>query len=348
MDTVVSLLDTVKVLGINASVRSNRIRRFSEKTFRGYYITRALMVLRNVGLLKAFERQGAVSISDFAQRNNLDIHILSSLCDYLYGLGILNRRGDSYAFSPRKSVAVEAIKGPFLAICAYQDVFQELEGLLHKDKVYGVDVNRRLTEVSVGSGAAGKLLIFPMAAELLVRHGFTKVLDLACGDGTFLIDLCERQPSISGYGLDISAGAIDEGRQIIQSKGLQDRLELLVEDIFQTQNIAGRFSDVKAITCIYALHEFLSDDQQQMLTLLRGLRSSFPNAALVVGEVIYHTPDELHKRPGWALEVQLFHDLSGQRLATREQWTDLFRRAGYTDVQDEYMAFARTALFVAR
>jgi SAM-dependent methyltransferase len=345
---VVSLLDTVKVLGLNASVRSNRIRRFSEKTFRGYYITRALMVLRNVGLLEAFERQGAVSISDFAQRNNLDIRILSALCDYLYGLGILTRHGDSYALNPRRPAATEAIVGPFLSIVAYQDVFQELEGLLRKDKVYGVDVNRRLTEVSVGSGAVGKLLIFPMAAELLVRHGFTRILDLACGDGTFLIDVCERQPIISGYGLDISAGAIEQGRQIIQRKGLQDRLQLFVEDIFQTQNIAGRLGDVDAITCIYALHEFLSDDQQQMLRLLTGLRASFPNAALVVGEVIHHTPDELRKRPGWALEVQLFHDLSDQRLATRELWMDLFRRAGYSDVQDEYMAFARTALFIAR
>jgi SAM-dependent methyltransferase len=345
---MVSLFDTVKVLGINASVRSNRIRRFSEKTFRGYYATRALMALTNVGLIEAFQRQGAVNIADFAQRKSLDLQVLTSLCNYLYGLGILSRRGDSYALNSRRPAAIEAIVGPFLSIIAYQDVFHDLEGLLSKDKAYGVDINRRLTEVSVGSGAVGKLLIFPMAADLLVRHGFTKILDLACGDGTFLIDLCERQPAISGYGLDISAGAVEEGRQIIQRKGLQDRIELFVEDIFHTESIAGRLRDVKAITCIYALHEFLSDDQQQMLTLLKGLRSSFPNAALVVGEVIYHTPEELHKRPGWALEVQLFHDLSGQRLATREQWMDLFRRAGYTDMQDEYMEFARTALFVAR
>lgn len=344
-DRVVSLLDTIRILGLGAALRANRIRRFSQEQLKGFYTTRAIIALYNVGMLDEMSGQGSVDLDAFAESHALDATALRSLCDYLYAVNVLKRHGNRYAVDRRNPAVAATLNGPFLSVYAYQDVFHNLEALLRKEKTYGVDVTRQGELVARGSGAAARLLAFPLVADVLARNGFKRILDLCCGDATFLIDLCERRPEVTGYGVDISEEAIAFGRMLLQDHRLDKRVELVVGDVFEIDQVGAAIDGIDAATCVYALHEFLDDDRQRMLDLLGRFKSAFPGVPLVVCEVIRHTPEELRAKPGGVAEIQLWHELSGQRLNSRAQWKSLFRAAGFMNVHEDYVTAARTAVY---
>ena len=218
--------------------------------------------------------------------------------------------------------------------------------MLRKQKRYGVDIHRRSGPVASGSGEVGKFLAFPVVAELLRVRGFDRILDLGSGDGTFLIDQCKRRADVTGYGVDLAPAAVELGQQKVRQQGLEGRLTLLVGDVTDLTSVAPQIHGLHAATSIYVMHELYEGGRELVLTTFRNFKSAFPNVPLIICEVIRHSPEELREKPGGILEIQLFHDLSHQSLLTRDEWKDLFRDAGFTTVQENYLAFARTAVFV--
>lgn len=79
---------------------------------------------------------------------------------------------------------------------------------MRKEKAYGRDVKRRSDFVAKGSGDMEKWIYFPLAVDFINKNGFKKVLDLGCGDATFLTNLCESNDEVTGYGIDIAPEAI--------------------------------------------------------------------------------------------------------------------------------------------
>jgi len=55
-----------------------------------------------------------------------------------------------------------------------------------------------------------------------------------------------------------------------------------------------------------------------------------------------------NSRPGPAIEYFLFHDLSNQKPVGRDVWKQLFAEAGFKNVAEDYLSFARTAIFTIR
>ncbi len=342
---MISRLKMIKILGLGPALRANRLRRFSQDLLPGFYTTRAVIALFNVGLIDELTQKGPVDLDSFAARNNLDLHVLRSLCDYLCSVCVMKRTGTAYALDQRYRPVIDTVTGPFYSVYAYQDIFRNLEALLKKEKTYGAEVTREPEFVARGSGAVGQYLAFPLMAHVLRRNGFKRVLDLCCGDATFLIDLCRRDHDVKGYGVDIAPEAIAFAQKRVEKRGLQDRISLVAGDVFHLDAVTGHVKDIEATTCVYALHEFLTDSQDRILDLLQRYRATFPGVPLVVCEVIHHTPEELRDKPGGVAEIQLWHDLSNQRLMSREEWHALFSRAGFATVHEDYAAVARTAIF---
>jgi methylase of polypeptide subunit release factors len=146
------------------------------------------------------------------------------------------------------------LSGAFDSVYAYEDIFYHLEALLRKEREYGVDVARRSDYVAKGSGQTGKLLAFPLIVDLLNQKNLKKVLDLGCGDGSFLAHLCENNGHIKGYGLDISPEAIERGCSNLMQKALQHRAQLFVGDIFKIETMVDQLEGIEAGTAIYVLH----------------------------------------------------------------------------------------------
>ncbi len=344
---MLSQLQVMKVLGWRSVSQANQLKRLSEETIRGFYLTRALVALFNIGFLDELAAGQAVHLETFASKKNLDLNVLRVLCDYLFELKVLKRDHENYTLDAKGKTLVESLSGVFYVVYAYEDIFYCLESLLKQDKKYGVDITRRSEFVAKGSGAVGKLLAFPMVHDALQRNQYKRVLDLGCGDGTFLIDLCERDERMTGYGLDLSPEAIAAGQRKLEEKNLQGRVHLLAGDVFKLDLLADQFQGIEAATSVYVLHEFLTPagGKDRILEVLRKFKSTFPGVPLILCEVIRHTPEELREKPGGVMEIQFFHSLSNQQLATREEWRALFSEAGFTNVREDYLDFVRTAIY---
>lgn len=346
---MIELLRTIQVVGWQRMLKLARGYRLGwTGILPGFYTTRTIQALFNVGFFDEMQARGSVNLERFAQNQNLDLDILKSLCDSLYALKILKTNGANYVLDRKGQLLVEVTRGWFDGVYGYEEVFHNLEALLKKEKVYGKDVTRRSDYVASGSGEIEKWIYFPLAIDIIERHGGQKVLDLGCGDATFLRNLCERNAEVTGYGIDIAPEAIAEGQEKVRQAGLQDRIHLFVEDISRLAQAPAPLQGIDIATTFFVFHELLYDGADGVIGVLRSFRTIFPGVPLIVFEVIKPTPEEMRRRPGMAVQYFLQHDLTHQKPVSRAEWKSLFRAAGFNSIEERYLGFARTAIFILR
>jgi cyclopropane fatty-acyl-phospholipid synthase-like methyltransferase len=343
------LVNAVRLVGLSNVLKLGRAYRLGwNEMIRGSFATRTMHALLNVGLIDEFQAQGWVDLEAFARAKNLDASVLTPLCDALYSIRILKKDGTKYGLDSKGVLLVEEMRGWFEVSYGYDEIFSSLEPMLRGQKVYGKDFYRRSDYVATGSGAMGESLFFPLANQIMKQKGYKRVLDLGCGDGTFLLKLCEMDPEVSCLGIDIAPEAVEEGKQKIQQAGLQNRIQLFAEDISKIQELPEPLRKVDAATIFFILHELLDTGDDRVIDFLQSFRKVFPGVPLIVFEVIRPTAEELRRRPGITIYYKLYHALSHQRLADNEKWKSLFKKAGFDSVEERHLGFARTAIYTLR
>jgi ubiquinone/menaquinone biosynthesis C-methylase UbiE len=343
------LLKTIQVVGLQRMLKLLRAYRLGwQGIISGYYTTRTMQALFNIGFFDELQEKGTVNLKSFAERSGLDASILRSMCDSLFALSILKKSDSNYSLDSKGRILVEVARGWFDGVYGYEEVFHSLEALLRKEKVYGRDVTRRLDFIARGSGEMEKWIYFPLAIATINTKGFKKVLDLGCGEATFLRNLCESNDKVTGYGIDIAPEAISLGREKVAQAGLQDRIHLFVENISKLEKVPDPLGNVDVATTFFVLHEILFAGSDRVVELLRSFRRLFPGVPLIVFEAIRPTPEEARNRPGMAIQYVLQHDLSNQRLVSGRKWQELFKMAGFNSIEERYLPFARTGIYTLR
>ncbi len=342
------LLKTIRVLGLGRLLRLSRAHRLGWlDIISGFYTTRTMQTLFNVGFFDEIQAHGKVDVTAFAERENFDKQILGALCNSLYALRILDKNSSNYVLSPKGRTLVEVARGWFDGAYGYEEVFHVLEKLLRKEKTYGRDIYRKPDFVAKGSGEMEAWVYFPLAIDIIKQNGYHRVLDLGCGDATFLQHLCQTT-DVKGYGIDLAPQAIADGERLVAAAGLQDRIQLAVADITKLEKTPAQFQDVDAATTFFVLHEILWHGPDAVIEVLRSFRRLFPGVPFIVFEVIRPDDDEMRRRPGMMVQYLLQHELSHQKLVSSQQWREIFRAAGFTHVDEHYYGFSRTAMFILR
>jgi hypothetical protein len=159
------LLKTLQVVGVRRMLRLRRAHRLGwERIIAGFYTTRAIQALFNVGFFDALKERGTLDPAAFAAERGLDRPILEALVQALFSLGILEKKGAAYALAGKGEIAMEMSRGWFDISYGYEDVLHNLEALLRREKTYGKDVHRRTDFVAKGSGEIEDWMYFPLAA----------------------------------------------------------------------------------------------------------------------------------------------------------------------------------------
>lgn len=314
----------------------------------GYFTTRTIQALLNIGFFDALHAQIRVDVSSFARANNVDHDILQTLCNSLYALRILDRDGQTYQLTPKGQTLIEVGRGWFNAVYGYGQVYDRLEDLLNKRAVYGKDIQRRAVISARGSCEMESWVHFPVAIDLIRREGWRTVLDLGCGDATFLRHLCRDLKGARGFGIDRDPDVLEDARDATAKSGLSDRIQLALADFTDLDAAPAAFREVDVITTILVLHELLWDGPETVTKALRHIRIQFPAVPIVIVEVIRPTDEAMRRRPGMMVQYLVQHDLSHQRLIDRSRWREIFAAAGYHDVNETYYDFARMAVFTLR
>jgi SAM-dependent methyltransferase len=317
-----------------------------DEMIRGYMETTTMHALLNVGLIDELQQKESVDLGRFAAAADLDIDILRPLCDAFYCVGMFDKHGSAYALSAKGRSVVDIMRG-WLDVCyGYSEVFHSLEALLRKQKVYSKDLYRRSDFVARGSGEMENVLFFPLVNDIIIAHGYRRVLDLGCGDGTFLRKLCALNKDVECFGIDLAPAAVEEGRRSAQAAGLAHRINLFALDISRIEKASDTLSNLDVATVFFVLHELLYFGEDVLLTFLKDFRRLFPGVPLIVFEAVRPTIEELRRHPGMAVYYFLYHDLTQQRPVDAETWKELFRAAGFVSIEERNLDFARAALYI--
>jgi len=240
---------------------------------------------------------------------------------------------------------VEVLRSWFEVSYGYREIFSSLEEMLRKKKVYGQDFYRDSGFVARGSDEMENCLFFPLAIDMIARNRHKKVLDLGCGDGTFLRKLCQVNQEVTAIGIDLAPEAIADGRARAMEAGLQNRIHLFAEDICKLKQLPEPMQGLDVATIVFVLHELLYAGEQRVIDFLQSFRAILPGVPLIVCEAIRPLAEKMRRKPGMSIYYFLYHDLSNQKPASRERWHELFRRAGFQTVEERYLRFAGAAVY---
>jgi len=256
LSNTLELIKTVRILGLSHMLQMRKAKKLADKIQTGFFATRVINTLLNVGFFEEFSKREVVDIDSFAEERNFDRRILRILCDYLSILGIFKKDILGYHLDTKGKLLTEMLEGLFDILYSFEDIFHDLEPLLRKEKILGKDVAKRIYFEANGTGKAAKLLPFPIMIDVINKHNFKRVLDLGCGTATFLIELCKSNLKIKGYGVDISHEVLFYGQRQLIENSLQDRITLFEGNVLNDlEEAANRFNDVDIVTSSFVLHE---------------------------------------------------------------------------------------------
>jgi trans-aconitate methyltransferase len=339
------LLWACRVLGVRQLASLWRTRRTYLELVPGHYAARTIAALTAVGFFDELRSKQVVDAEHFAASQGLDAKMLRALADYLGALQVLAVTDGGYSLR-RKGDALAAMPGAFDLTGAYEDTLHHLEALLRRQLVYGADVRRNQRLVARASGAGGSLFSHPLVIDVIKRRGFERVLDLACGDGVFLVSLCRALDAVMCYGIDLAPEAIDDAQRRVREANFDGRIQLFTGDVLHADTIAQRLPAVDVITSLYGFEQLLTPGSERILQLLATWRQLAPQATFVICELMWRDVESLQKRRGGIAELQLVQALAGQRFATHREWMDIWRQAGFRRIEQHRLDFAHTVIYV--
>jgi len=301
----------------------------------GHTLVYLVTFFDEIGVVGRWRAGDAVDLGEVAAQQHLKPAMVTSAADYMTAYGYLRRVADTtYEVTARGK---EILEEWFYALGAqsYAPLLGNMLPIARGEKTYGFgkDVNRDLYLNTKASGGLSGRLVFPAVLEYLEKHRYGCLLDLGCGDGTFLELACRGFRDLEVVGLDQSPEVIEIARAKLAAAGFGARSSFVVGDLFQPEQFADHPGVKRAqiATIFYILHEITAAGIEPLLHFLRVWKTAFGSEKPLMVTEIYRPPrDELESFQGrGTLEILLYHDLSGQGVMPREQWYAAYETAGY-------------------
>jgi len=342
------VLNIIRLIGLPKALRVKR--RYDEALgyVRGYTTCCCLWALLETGVLDRVLEAETVAFDDLVADGGLDRHVLESIFTYLDGTGQVRMEAGRVRALPKLRRLMAEPRGFFELTYAYEPIYHRLTDMLRGEARYPDDVGRLGKYVGRGSGQLCRTLPYPVLADMLRRHGATKVLDLGCGDLALLFFACEALPALQCVGIDVDPPTVAYAREVLAASPYADRIALAEADMFDLAAVAEAHPDVDAITAVDTYHEYLAEGDAKVVGLLRSLRETFPEALLYVGEFCKQPHEKLRRRPTAFLEHHLDHDLTNQVITDAPGWRRIAAQAGLEILDEKVFDIVGHGYFVLR
>jgi len=345
---VSQVLEVIRLLGLPKAVRVKRRYDRALGYVRGYATCCCLWSLLETGVLDRLLEADEVVFDALVKDARLDRHVLESIFTYLDGTSLVRMEAGRVRALPELRRLMAEPRGFFELMYAYEPIFHRLRDMLRGKVRYPDDVARLGKYVGRGSGQLCRTLPYPILADMLRRHGATKVLDLGCGDLAFLFYACEALPEVRCVGIDIDPPTVAYAHEVLADSPYADRITVTEADMFDLANVAEQHPDVDAVTAVDTYHEYLADGEAKVVSLLARLREGFPNALLYVGEFCKQPHEKLRRHPTAFLEHHLYHDLTNQVITDAAGWRRIFAEAGLEILEEKVFDVVGHGYFVVR
>ncbi len=302
--------------------------------FHGAVAVPALTFFGEYGIADRWVRGERIDVRAFCVERKLDARLGVALAEYLRWYGYLDSTGDSYAATPLGTNYLGRWPGAMLYY-SYYPLLTELFPLVRGEKKYGYgqQVYREMyldTKASGTIGARGG--IFGPVVNYLKRERMRCLMDLGCGDGTFLAHAAKEFGDIRIVGLDQSETALASAQRNFGAQGLTPRSHLLQGDLMRPEEFMNdpTIRSVDIATIFFILHEIAYYGLDKVEAFLTGFRKSLPWIRLAITEQFRLTHEEMQPYLQFGYpEFVALHDLTNQRLLRADEWLGLIQRCGF-------------------
>lgn len=295
---------------------------------RGMALSHAIYASFQIGLLDALS-QGSRKCADLAVDLDLDADRLDGLSDFLENEGYVERDGP---FISLTDLGVElTLVRPWyeLLVGGYAGTLGELPAVMKSNAGYA---NRRGAAVAVGSCGISQHDALPMVLELMSCVPTpSAIVDLGCGDGTFLAGIALRYPAVPCIGVEPDAGAHEAAEFVADRTQLQN-LRIVTGNAIRFEQANGTTQPGTCYLTAFVLQEILEQSgEDAVVELLRRTFKRDPSASWIVIEVDLQHPlsdRDSQLALGYYNPYFLIHRITEQRLVPVGEWRRIFAVAG--------------------
>ncbi|WP_043673050.1 SAM-dependent methyltransferase [Clavibacter michiganensis] len=155
------------------------------------------------------------------------------------------------------------------------------------------------------------------------------ILDLGCGDGSWLLRALRRDPSLTAVGIDHSDAGFARVREQAEREGLADRLELVCADA-RAWTSDERFDVVLSVGATHAYGGL----EPTLVAMAGHLR---PDGVLLVGECFWERPPTPPVLELLGAELDEYGDLAATvEVAAASGWVPLHGHVSTLEEWDDY------------
>ena len=286
-------------------------------------LAHALLALANSGLLDRLRGDTPRPTEELIA--GLDPWMASGTLRYLAVCGVLEEHQGTYRLTRRGEMLTGDVPLARLGFYleAYGPVTGRMTDLVTGAARYGVDVTRASGALSKHSGTVSTSSYTPILLEAMRDTDAHRLLDLGCGGGSLLVELCQHHPELTGIGIDIAPAAIDAARDLARRAGVADRVEFAVADAFAPDTWPEACATAEVICGVGVLHECFRDGDDAVVDIINRY------AKVVTGQqtVLMGEPELRYDNQENDSDFFLVHVLTAQGIPRdRAGWLDVFER----------------------
>jgi hypothetical protein len=264
--------------------------------------------------------------------------VLEACLDYLVSVGLLSPCCETvdtrYSLTEAGKMVFRRY-GAFSLLHSYHDYFNSLAELLTSKSATMPTVERG--ENVVGSGALHAKKFFPAALRQLELLQPKAVIDIGCGDGTFLEYAHSSVPNAELAVIDYSQIAVDATTKRFAEKGVGLAAAITSDgalvDHWAAQLPPSFKTDSPVVFTIwFVAHEFSQRSETVLIDFFKKMNATFPKADIIVGEIVNIPRTVLanNARTSIMPEYLFFHRLSGQGPMSWDAWQRILSQTPYS------------------
>lgn len=274
--------------------------------------------------------ESAMPLKRLAEDMNLDEGKLLGFLRYLANEGIIEIGDEQEVRLSQDGLHLNEFRSWYIFfVGGYGSTFLQIGEKLKRHSGWA---ERDTRQVGIGSGGLSRVDAVPLARTLMskIPGECNYILDVGCGNGLFLIELCKVLPNIKAWGVEADKGGYDAAVEMVRQAGLESRIFL--NHVSALEFVESPFNYKPDIVIVsFLLQEVLSQEGEQgVVNFLNQVLERFPDISIVVIEVDQQIANKkimLHSLSlAFYNPYYLLHYFTNQRLETPEFWERIFER----------------------
>ncbi|ARU55392.1 methyltransferase [Oleiphilus messinensis] len=327
--------------------------------FNDYLIARILQGLNSMGGFELFQQDEPVTIDKLADKMQANPESTQIVLDFLVDMRVMQKHDSGYQLpaSEREGICREMGFLEWL-VGGYNPVIAAIEGMMKGELVYGKEINRNDQAMAASSAHISKYFTDQHMLELLELDAVETLLDIGCGSGLRLIDICERIPKLKGIGVDISPDCCKLATSNVEKNDLASRIRVEQghaeswilnesERLKQIGNANTRPADL--VMCFAMMHDLLNHEGMAE-KFLTDIKTGLGEGAYIMIQDQMQLPSNTRQnRDSWGRGFEVIHHFMGQRLFLVERYEQLFKEVGLkvikkrlTDIPENWIFLLQT------